>query len=72
MTEECETKVGMSRGTVLSPFIFAAVVDIVTELAREGVLRELLYADELALMSETTKDSGMSSGNGEKLSTVRI
>ena len=32
---------------------FAVVVDVVTELAREGVLSELLYADDLVLMSET-------------------
>ena len=29
------------------------VVDVVTEFAREGVLSELLYADDLVLMSET-------------------
>ena len=29
------------------------VVDVVTEFAREGSLSELLYADDLILMSET-------------------
>ena len=29
------------------------VVDVVTELAREGVLSELLYADDLILMNDT-------------------
>ena len=29
------------------------MVDVVTELAREGVLSEWLYADGLVLMSET-------------------
>ena len=29
------------------------VVDVVTELAREGMLSELLYADDLVPMSET-------------------
>ena len=29
------------------------VVDFVTELAREGALHELLYVDDLVLMSET-------------------
>ena len=32
---------------------FALVVDVVSELAREGVLGELLYADDLIVMSET-------------------
>ena len=38
---------------MLSPFLFAVVVDVVTEFAREGALSELLYADDLVLMSET-------------------
>ena len=29
------------------------MVDVVTELTREGVLSELLYADDLVLISET-------------------
>ena len=53
LSEEFEVKVGMHQGSVLSPFIFAVVVDVVTELAREGALSELLYADDLILMSET-------------------
>ena len=51
--QEFEIKVGMHQGSLLSPFIFTVVVDVVTELAREGVLSELLYADDLVLMSET-------------------
>ena len=35
---------------------FEVVVDVVTELARECVLLELLYADELVLMSEIIKE----------------
>ena len=31
----------MHQGSVLSPFLFAVVVDVATEFAREG---ELLYA----------------------------
>ena len=36
---------------MLSPILFAVVVDVVTEIARQGELSE--YADDLALMSET-------------------
>ena len=43
---------GMHQGSVLSPFLFALVVDVVTEFAREGALSELLYGDDLVLMSE--------------------
>ena len=53
LSEEFKVKVGMHQGSVLSPFLFAVVVDVVTEFARDGVLSELLYADDLVLMSET-------------------
>ena len=46
LSEEFEVKVWMHQGSVLSPIIFAEVVDIVTEFAREGALSELLYADD--------------------------
>ena len=38
---------------MLSYFLFAVVVDVVSEFATEGVLCELLYADDFALMSKT-------------------
>ena len=53
LSEELEVKVGMHQGSVLSPFLLAVVVDVVTEFAREGAISELLYADELVMMSET-------------------
>ena len=37
---------------MLSPFLFAVVVDVVAEFAGECALSELLYADDLILMSE--------------------
>ena len=37
LSEEFEAKVGMHQGSVLSPFLFADVVDVTTEMAR-GVL----------------------------------
>ena len=53
LSEEFEIKVGMHQGSVLSPFLFAVIVAVVTELAKEGVLSELLYADDLVPMSES-------------------
>ena len=50
---EFEVKVGMHQGSVLSPIVFAVVVDFITEFVREGALSELLYADDLVLVSET-------------------
>ena len=34
LLEELEVKVGMHQGSVLSPFLFTVVVDVVTELDR--------------------------------------
>ena len=54
LSEEFEVKVGMHQESVLSLFLIELVVDV-AEFAREGVLSELLYADDLVLMSETIK-----------------
>ena len=51
-SEEFGVRVGVHQGSVLSPLIFAIVVDAVSEHAREGQLNEILYADDLVLMSE--------------------
>ena len=37
LSEKSEVKVGMHQESVLSSFIFVVVVDVVSELAREGV-----------------------------------
>ena len=41
---------------MLSPLIFDIVVDVVTKHAREGLLNEILYADDLVLMSESLEE----------------
>ena len=38
LLEHFEAKVGMHQGSVLSPFLFAFVLDVVTELAKEDML----------------------------------
>ena len=52
LSEEFEVKVGMYQRSMLSPFLFAVVAFVVTELAWDGILCELLYADDIVLMSE--------------------
>ena len=53
LSEEFDIIVGIHKGSVLSPFVFALMVDVVTELAKKGALSELLHADDIVLMSET-------------------
>ena len=55
-SEEFKVKVGVHQGPVLSPLLFAIVVDVVTKNARRGVVNELLYADDLVLMSKSVED----------------
>ena len=38
---------------MLSPLAFAIVVDVVTENVKNGLKSEILYVDDLVLMSET-------------------
>ena len=52
-SEKFHATVGVHQGSVLSPLLFAVVVDVVTDNAREDLLKEVLYADELVQLSET-------------------
>ena len=53
LSEEFVVEMEMHQGSVLSPFLFALVVDVVTEFTREGVLNELLYADDSIRLIES-------------------
>ena len=50
----------------------AVVVDVVTELTSEGVLSELLYADDLVLMSEIIRVSKINSQIGRRLLGAQV
>ena len=41
---------------MLSPLIFAIAVDPISENAREGLMNEILCADDLVLMSESIEN----------------
>jgi len=45
-------KVGVHQGLVLSPLLFAVVMDEITRDAREGGIKEILYADDLVLLGD--------------------
>ena len=53
MSEAFDVKVGVHQGSVLSPLLFAIVMDAVCGEVMEGLLFEILYADDLVLIAES-------------------
>ena len=49
-------RVDVHQGSVISPLVFAIVVDAVTEQARKGLFVEILCVDDLVLMSKNWED----------------
>ena len=41
---------------MLSPLLFAIAVDVILKNAREGLINEILYADDLVLMIESIEN----------------
>ena len=52
LSQEFEVKVVVHQGSALSPLLFAIMVDMITESVRNGLMSEMLYADDLVLTSE--------------------
>ena len=48
-----QVKVGMHQGSALSPLLFVIVMEAVSREFRVTLPRELLYADDLAVIAET-------------------
>ena len=63
LSESFEVKVGLHQGSVLSPLLFAAVMDVVSSEARSGLPSELLYADDLVIMAPTMEQLGRRVGD---------
>ena len=53
LSERLEVKVGLPQGSVLSPLLFADVMDVVSSEARSGLPSKFVYADDLVLMAPT-------------------
>ena len=51
-------RVGLHQGSVLSPLLLSAVMDVVSSEARSGLPSELLYADDLVIMAPTMEQLG--------------
>ena len=55
-SKDFAVRVGLHQGPDLSPFIFAVVMDVVTEkVAKEG--SALMYANDLMLVCETKEET---------------
>ena len=46
-SESFDAKVGVHQGSILSPLLFALVMNEVTKDIREGVVKEMLYGDDI-------------------------
>ena len=54
LSEEFLVQVGAHQRSMLSSLLFAVAVDVITENAREALMNEILYADDLVLMNDST------------------
>ena len=64
--EPFDVKVGVHQGSILSPLLFALVMDDVTKDIRDGVVREILYADDLVLVGDNLKRWNLDTIDGRK------
>ena len=55
-SKDFKVEVGVHQGSVLSPLLFAVVMDVVTREAREGLPWELLYADDLVIVATSREE----------------
>ena len=53
-----EVKVGLHQGSVFTPLLFSVVMDVVSSEERGGLPSEVLYADDLILMTPTLGQLG--------------
>ena len=58
LSESFKVKVGLYQGSVLSPLLFSAVMDVVSSEARSDLPSELLHADDLVIMAPTMEQLG--------------
>ena len=58
LSKSFEVKVGLHQWSVLSPLLFAAVMDVVSSEARSSLHSELLYADDLVNMAPSMEQPG--------------
>ena len=58
LSESFEVNAGLHQESVLSPLLFAAVMDVVSSESKSDLPSELLYADDLVRMASTMEQLG--------------
>ena len=61
-----DVNAGIHQGSILLPFLFITVMDVVCGTAMEGLLFEILYADDLVLMAESMNELQAKSEVGKR------
>ena len=56
LSQEFLVQIDVHQGSVLSPLLFAIAVDVISKNAREGLMNEILQANDLVLMSESMEN----------------
>ena len=55
-TESFKVKVGLHQGSTLSPFLFAVIMDKITDKVRREPTWTMLFADDIVICKETRKE----------------
>ena len=55
-SEEFEVTIGLRQGSVLSPLLFIAVLDLISRKTVKDAMKKLLYADDLALVANDKQE----------------
>ena len=55
-TESFKVKVGLHQGSALSPFLFAVIMDRLTDEVRREPPWTMLFADDIVICEETRKE----------------
>ena len=56
LTEELKVGVGLHQGSALSPFLFAIIMDKLTEDIRKHTPWDMLFADDIVLSRQNHRD----------------
>ena len=63
-SEEFEVNIGLRQGSVLSPLLFIAVLDLISrKTVMKDAMRKLLYADDLAPMTNNNNNNNNNINN---------